>query len=178
MSKKKSKAVEKPWPLWKDQVVLFYMSGMTQEEVATHMSGIGHKMTRQSVSNILKDPRAGEIIAAARSKFKEVLIEGIGDELDVASKLALKAIKKTLEAEIHPIHQAKANQDRVALKVLSGRGFLREDSRNEDAGLQVPPDQFERLVKAMERSNRAREQNPYEDYEDAEIEVIEDESDS
>jgi len=153
----RGKKEDEVWPLWKERVVILYMSGMTQQQVADHMESLGHKLTRQAVSAIVRDPRAEELVEAAKAKFRETLITTIGEELDTASQLAVRAIKRTLEAEIHPIHQAKANQDRVAMKLLTGRGFLREDGHGEEAGYRIPPEQFGKLVKALEKSNRAKE---------------------
>jgi hypothetical protein len=151
-------AVEKSWPAWKDQVVLLHLlGGKTQKEIAEALTESGRKITRQAVSAILRDPRAEELMRSTRARFQDAMIESIHDELDVASKLALKVVKRTLKANISPTHKAKANQDRVALKVLSGRGFLREETKGESAGLQVPADQWDKISKALEQSDRAKE---------------------
>jgi len=145
------------WPAWKDQVVLWSLGGRTQAEIVEILAAGGRKITRQGISKIINDPRAEEVIKIYRAKLREGLMETIHDELDVASQLALKAIKRTLEADIAPIHKAKPNQDKVALKVLAGRGFLREESRTSEQGLHVPPDAFSRLVDAMDRADAAKE---------------------
>ena len=156
------------WPLRNDQIVLSVLGGRDREEVAEE-----HGLTHQQISNIVNDPRAQEIISAARARIKEVLLEDIEDQLDLSAQLSLKVIRRTLEADISPVHKAKSNQDRVALKLLAGRGFLRTESRDGEQGLQMSADQHKRLLEGMEKAMRVRAIDPFEDkeivVEDAEI---------
>ena len=154
----KERASADRWGIKNDQIVLMsLMPGMNHAEVARQFG-----CTRQHVSQLVKDPRAGEIIEIAKRKLREHLIEGIEGELDVMARLAVKVIRKTLEADIDPLHGAKANQDRQASKLLEGRGFLREEGKGAEGGMQMSQDQFERLMKGMEKADEVRGIDPFE----------------
>lgn len=145
------------WPLRNDQIVLAMLGGRKTKEVAEEFG-----LSLGTISNIMAHPKAKEIIALARNKLREKLMEDMEDQLDLASKLSLKVIKRTLEADIAPVHKAKSNQDRVALKVLTGRGFLRAEDRSGDGGLQMTGEQHGRLMEGIEKAARVSNINPFE----------------
>lgn len=149
-----------------DQIVLRVLATGSLKDVAKEF-----ELTAQQISVICNDPRGEEILRAARERVREKLLEGIEDQLDVAAKASLAVIKKTLDADIHPFHKAKPNQDRVALKVLGGRGFLRGDPQGDGAGYQISEDQFSRLVKAMQASDKVREIDPFKKEEEIIVEA-------
>ena len=155
------------WPVRNDQIVLLLLAGMPQKEVAAQF-----EMTRQMISRIANDPRAEEIIRSAREAISEKLLDGIEDELDAATRLSMKVIRRTLDADISPVHKAKANQDRVAVSVLRGRGYLSQEGRSEEGGFKVSPAQFDRLVGALAKADAAKKIDPFENIPEAEAVVV------
>ncbi len=156
------------WPLRNDQIVLRVLAVGRIKTVAEEFG-----LSVQQITNICKDPRGEEIIRAARERLREKLLENIEDQLDVAAKASLEVIKKTLDADIGVFHKAKANQDRVALKILGGRGFLRGDDRVDGGGTQLSEEQFGRLVKAMKASDEVRAIDPFEKEEEPDEIIVE-----
>jgi len=151
------------------------MTGTSAADVATQF-----KMSVRNVNMIFTDPRAGEIKKVAKARFQERVIETIEEELDVAAKLAVKVIKRTLNADISPMHKAKANQDRVAVKTLQGRGFFQAGDRSNGTGYQVTPEQFDKLMSALGKADEAQGIDPFASIPEAEVlsdEVVEDEED-
>ncbi len=165
MAKHAKKSALTDWPLRNDQIVLSVLGGRKQREVAEE-----HGLTHQQISNIIRHPKAEEIIAIARNKLRDKLLGEMEDKMDLAAQASLKVLQKTLNADISPVHKAKSNQDRVALKILSGRGFLRAEERGEDGGLQMTGDQHKRLMEGLAKASRVRQIDPYED---KEIPVVE-----
>ena len=157
------------WSLRNDQIVLLALSGTMNQRELGEAFGISH----QQISQILRDPRAEEIITVARTKLQESLVESIEDQLDLASQAAVRVIKRTLEADIAPKHRAKPNQDRVAIATLRGRGFLKEEGKGGDSSFQVPADQFEAFVKALKKADAASEIDPFAGQEVLEAEIVE-----
>ena len=159
-----------------DQIALMSLMPGEDGKQMTH-AAIAEKynLTRSAVSIILKGDEAMDLIEQAREKLRTFLINSIEGELDLMSQLAVKKIRTTLEAEISAIHKAKPNQDRAAFRLLEGRGFLRAEADNGEAGgLKVSPDQFGKLLGALERSDRVKEINPFDTCTtaDADYEII------
>jgi hypothetical protein len=154
MSAAEDKAIERAWPLWKEQAVFLVLAGNTQQEVVDILSKQGINVTRQAISAMMKTDEAKSLVRVVKEKFRENLLESIEDQLDAAAKLALRSVKRTLSAEISPTHKAKPNQDRVAIKVLQGRGFLSVESETKNIAPQVPPEIWGKLVGALEKSAR------------------------
>ena len=151
------------WPIRNDQIVLLLLGGMTQKEVAGQF-----KLTRQAISKIANDPRATEVITAARESITEKLLSDMDDQMTHAARLAIKSIRRTLEADINPVHKAKGNQDRVAVAVLRGRGFLTQETAEGERSLQMTPVQYDRLLGAMKKSDEVKGIDPFADIPEAE----------
>ena len=145
------------WPIRNDQIVMMRISGATQDEVAAAFG-----ISKRQVRNIEQDPRAQEIVAQAKAKVQEKLIETMDEDLDLTAKLSLRVLRRTLEADINPIHQAKANQDRTAIALLRGRGFLSKDGESNQQGFQMSTEQSDKLLAAIAKSDRAAKVNPFE----------------
>lgn len=159
------KAIKK-WTTRNEHIALLWLTGKTQAEIAK-MFGI-HQST---VARIVGDPRVEELKARIREELRERVIDSVAAELDDAAQLAVRAIRRTLEADISPVHKAKPNQDRVALKVLQGRGHLAVVHEGETGSFQMSDDQFGRLMAAMSKADAAAKIDPIPE---AEYEVIED----
>ena len=156
------------WPLRNDQIVLLVLGGMKQKEVAKE-----YNLTPQAVSKIIRDPRAEEVLTHARDAVLEKMLSGMDDQMTHAARLAIKCVRRTLEADITPTHKAKGNQDRVAVAVLRGRGFLSQETNEGERSFLISPAQFERLVGAMEKSDEAKKINPFESIPEAEAVEVE-----
>lgn len=153
MTQKKGKAMVRSWGAMEDQIVLLYATGhFTHKDLGNRF-----EIASDQVKRILGDPRAEEIRALAREKIREGLVRGVEDELPQLASYAVQCIKRTLMAEISPTHVAKANQDRVALKVLTGIGYLREDGTTPEGGITLSPEQHKSLIDAIDRSNRVKQ---------------------
>lgn len=163
-----AKNLAQDWPLRNDQIVLLLLGGMKQKEVAEQFG-----LTPQAVSKISLDPRAVEIIEHARESITEKLLSTMDDQMTHAARLAIKCIRRTLEADIQPVHKAKGNQDRVATAVLRGRGFLTQETPEGERSLQMTPAQYDRLMGAIEKSDAARNIDPFTNIPDAEVVEVE-----
>lgn len=137
------------WSPQFEQVVLLYVTGMPVSTIAKKF-----KLRASHVEEILAHEKARDIIESARRKLREKIQEDIGADLDNISKLATQRLRETLEASIPPLHRAKINQDRVALQILEGRGFLNE-SPGRLGGIRISPEQLTKLVAAMEKAQLA-----------------------
>lgn len=151
------KNLAQDWPLRNDQIVMMALGGMKQRAIAEQFD-----ISHQAVSVIIRHPKAEEIIRIAKAKLQEKLVETIDEKLGLTARLAVKVIKKTLDADISPIHKAKANQDRVAIALLRGRGYLRQEGQDGAGGFQVSPEQFDKLTTAMRKSDEAQQIQPLE----------------
>ena len=156
------------WPLRNDQIVLLVLGGMKQKEVAKE-----YNLTPQAVSKIIRDPRAEEVLTHARDAILEKMLSGMDDQMTHSARLAIKCVRRTLEADIGPTHKAKGNQDRVAIAMLRGRGFLSQETNEGERNFLISPAQFERLVGAMEKSDEAKKINPFESIPEAEAVEVE-----
>lgn len=144
-----------PFEAWEVQVVLLDMTGFfTAEDLAERF-----KKSVVTIQRRLRDPQAETIRAEARQKIKEKTEQEVIDEIPNLVKLAVKALKRTLEADITAVHKAKANQDKVALAVLTGSGLLKPETADEDkqGGLRMSPEQHKDIIAALEKSAKVRE---------------------
>ena len=148
MSNTKNKV--QSWPLRNDEIVLKVMADIPVVDVAK-----AYNMTPQNVTKIIRDPRAQEIIKLARSKFQEKLVQETEEKLGLLSKLSVDALKVTLEEEMEATAKAKPNQDRVAMKILEGRGFLKVD-KSGSTGLQVPVEIWDKLVDGLRKADEVQ----------------------
>ena len=158
------------WPVRNDQIVLMLLGGMTQAAV-----GREYNLSRQAIAKIAKDPRAEEIIQRARETITEKLLGDMDEQLDLASRLSMKVIRRTLNADISPTHKAKGNQDRVAVSILRGRGFLSRESETGEKGFMITPAQFDRLTEALSKADAAKKIDPFAEI--PEVQVVEEDSD-
>lgn len=156
--KEVTQKADRQWPVRNDQIVALAAVGVPSRDIAKQFG-----MSKGNVNRIVNDPRGQAMLTQLRQRWREKILEDIEGGLDVASKLAVKAVLKTLKADIPASKQAKANQDRVAIKILQGRGFLPgSDGSGDDGGLRMSDEQFGRLVGAIEKSSRVQEIDPFE----------------
>jgi hypothetical protein len=143
-----------------EQIVMFVLAN---PDLTYNQIGLVFGMSGENVRVIVKSNEGKEIITQARRRLREKLLESAEEQLDLQAKLAVKALQRTLEADISPTHKAKANQDRVATKVLQGRGLLKSgpDSGNK-GGYQMSPEMFDRLERALSKADMAAGIDPFE----------------
>lgn len=145
------------WSARNDHIVLLYeLAGLTQKEIGDRFG-----LSPQTISGIINDPRAAEIKETARKELRQRILNTVEDELTAMQKLSVKVLKKTLEADISPIHGAKPNQDRVALDLLKGMGFLSKEQERDGGGLTMTNEQFERFMEGIQKSDEAAQVDPF-----------------
>lgn len=158
------KAIKK-WSPRNEHIALLWLTGKSQAEIAKMFN-----ISQSTVSRVLKDPQTEELRVRIREELRSRVIDTVAAELDDAAQLAVRAIRRTLEAEISPVHRAKPNQDRVALKVLQGRGHLSILPEGDAGGMQMSDEQFGRLLSAMSKADKASKIDPIPD---ADYEIVE-----
>lgn len=157
--------------LRKEQIIMFVLANpqMSYDEI-----GEVFGMSKANVSAIMKSDDAKEIIQIARNRLREKLLEGVEGQLDLAAQAAVKVLKRTLDADISPVHKAKANQDRTAVAVLRGRGILKTEATTPNSGYQLSPEQMGRLERALNKADQAAQIDPFEGQTVIEAEVVDD----
>lgn len=154
-------------------VELYYLLGAGPAEIESNTG-----FSKSKIYRIIKDPRAKEIAETARAKIlektSEDIAERVGHKVNELRGKAADALDRTLSADINPLHKAKSNQDRVALKVLQGSGDLDSEREGDRGGIVMTPEMFDRLVTAFEKADRVSqmdvETGKVIDVEDVEIE--------
>lgn len=154
-----SNALAKPWSDTDQKIVeMHFILGIPKNEIAQSLS-----VPRRLVQRTINDPRTKELVKAARQKILERtsrdMDERVGHMVRGLRTDAAKALGRTLEADISPLHKAKPNQDRVALKVLQGTGDLVDKSEAEPGGITLTDDQFDRLLEGLQKADRVQAQS-------------------
>lgn len=147
----------KKWTLRNEQIIIMRMAGATQEEI-----GKAFGISRKAVERIEKHPQAAIVEEEMRAALRERLLDDIESQLDQATRDSMKAIMVTVGAEMSAFHPAKSNQDRVALKVLEGRGYLGKE-KNDEGSVTLSSEQFSVLIEQMKKSDAAQQIDPFAD---------------
>lgn len=140
------------WKVRHDKIVLLHLAGLSNKEIAAALD-----LTEQRVSQVLQDPLAKQIIAAGRDAIRKKLLSDVEDRIVHLAHRSLENIEETVNAEISPLHPMKRHQDKLGLELLSMIGYHRAPAPT-PAGPSVPAEVFERLTRALERSERVREE--------------------
>lgn len=150
-----------------DRIVLMHLQHMKNYEIAEELG-----ITPQRVHQVLKDPAAQRQIAEFRRRLREVVHEDIEGRMLKLGPSALENIAQTIDAEIPAHHRAKKHQDDVSLKLLDRLGYTPRSDRATDGegGLRMDRDLQERLVGALESSERIHE---YDAAEEADYRLVE-----
>ena len=154
MSGSNGQGLVKSWGDVETRIVeLFFLIGVPKREVAESV-GVPVKVVEKTI----KDPRARELVESARQKILEEtsqdIKERVGHKVNRLRSKAAEALDRTLSADINPLHKAKPNQDRVALKVLQGTGDLDDKSERETGGITLTEEQFDRLLDGLTKADR------------------------
>lgn len=146
-----------PWGDTQKRIVeLHFLLGMPLGEIAGML-----KVSKRTVKDVIEDPRTEELVAKVRDRMTDMQAENLAEQvkgrIDSLRVSAAGALQKTLTHDIHPLHKAKPNQDRVALKLLQGTGDLRDRSEEQKGGITLTETQFDRLLEGLTKADRVRE---------------------
>lgn len=143
------------WSPKHDQVVALRLAGY---DVMSICATTGYSDVQ--VRRILKNPRAKKAMEAARERMLGKFLVGIQDQMVSLGPRALKNIAQTIRQDTEVGTKAKVHQDNVSFELLSRLGFSKKASRENGDGVRgalLDRDMQERLVTALEKSNKARE---------------------
>lgn len=159
------------WSIRHDRVAMLYAAGVPIVEIS---KAVGFVV--KTCQRIVDSEHGQKIVQTIRARLRERLLEDVEAQLDVTTKLSIQVIRRTLEADIPATHKAKPNQDRVAIKLLQGRGILKNDiGGSGTGGFSMSPEQFDRMMGAIGRSDQATAGDPFEgldEVQEAEFEII------
>jgi len=142
----------KNWKPKHENVVILHLNGWDNKAIAQYM-----KCSEVRVSQILNDPQAQAIIRSTMERVKENLGDDISDRLLKLTEKSVERIEETMQAKFVPGTDPKKHQDNVALKLLSGKGFLSGESEEaEKKDREIPISLLERFTDALEKSNEAK----------------------
>jgi hypothetical protein len=144
------KAHRKPIVRWTprhDQIVLAYINGATQTEIARAFG-----LTRRSVGRVVFDPKAKAMIKEYRERARQMFVEVVRDRLLALGPVAVDRIEETIRAQFALDSAAKRHQDLVSFKVLGILDVDRQDGQGKPK-VTLDRDVQERLVAALEKSN-------------------------
>ncbi len=139
--------------------------------IALHLAGYGNPsiaaatdFTEGHVRRVLHDPRAQKAIKSARSRMLGKFMFNIHERMITLGTLAVENIAKTIEEDTSVGTKAMVHQDNVSFELLSRVGYGRKDNASNGngkgrGGLNLSPEGEERFLKAIERSDYAREVN-------------------
>ena len=149
------------WETWAekhDAIVYEHLRGLGDSDIAKRF-GLSMKQVRA----VLARPEALAIESAFRQQIAEKISDSVGERLIHATTRAVEVIEQTLEEDLTPGTAAKAHQDRVAIKVLEGQGFLTKDGEASRAGESLTPHDVNRLVEALTKADESKRLNNVED---------------
>jgi hypothetical protein len=131
-------------------MVLLHVAGKKNYEIAEIVG-----CDKQTVSNILGDPKAIALIAEARGQLKAGFLSNIGMRVMVLANRSLDNLEKTVNANIPVRHPSKRHQDKVGLELLKMIGY--GETTGGDAASNISRAVAERLTIALEKANQVRE---------------------
>lgn len=155
-------SIAQKWGPNHTRVALLSASGIESAEIA--------KMFGKSttwVNRVLKDPQAAVIIDGYIRDLKERLLQKFDNQVLVLAGFALNNLKRTVMShpDIEKQFRMKQHQDKISVDVLKMAGFGAGE-RAPAATIQLTKEESQLLIKAVDKSNEARE------IYDAEYEVI------
>lgn len=140
------------WGPKHDQVVFLHCLGYDNILIAAEL-GIG----KMYVSKLLRDPIAQRKILEFRRKTQQKLIDGVEGRLLRLADESVKRLEETMEEAFEPGTRAKEHQDKTALALLRGTGFLKSEVVKEKEVNTLTKDQAELLHSAISKSMSFRE---------------------
>lgn len=159
LSPEKELVVEN-WKPAHDRVLLLYIAGYQIKDVA-EVTGY----CREHVGELLKDPRAQKRIDRMRERMYDQLEDDISMKLEMLGAEAVDNIRRTLVADHKPGTKAKKHQDKMSFDLLDRIGHGKSNGSSEGGGtgsVELSEEDAGRLVEALEKSKKAREEHEIE----------------
>lgn len=140
------------WGPKHDQVVFLHCLGYDNILIAAEL-GIG----KMYVSKLLRDPQAQRKILEFRKKTQKNLIEGVEGRLLRLADESVKRLEETMGEQFELGTRAKEHQDKTALSLLRGTGFLKSEVVKEKQVDSLTTEQANLLQSAINKSMQFRE---------------------
>jgi len=163
----------KNWKPRHENVVMLHLGGWNNIAIANYT-----RMTPERIYQILQTPQAQALIASQMDRIRERFGSDVSDKLLKLTEISVNRVSETLEQDFIPGTDAKKHQDKVALEIMKGKGFLNgADPSAVNHEQKVSVSLLEKFTNALERANEAKSlhtgDNDSEAIEEASFEVIE-----
>lgn len=134
---------------------MLHCMGLSNEEIAKRVGLSGGRY----VGAVLADPRAQRVVEKIREKLLGSTLITVREKMIMGADGAVENILNTVNAKDIPQRSRfKRHQDAVSFELLKRLGFDgREDGEGKQGGIRLSPEMEERLVRAIEQANEARE---------------------
>lgn len=145
------------WKPKHDRVLQLHLAGY---QITTIADITGY--SREWVSDLINDPRAQQRIEKMRERLYDQLEEDLAIKMKFLGPKAVENIRETLEGDHDPGSKAKKHQDKMSFELLDRIGHGKsssDDERKGGGGVVLSGEDSERLVEAIEKSNKAREEH-------------------
>jgi hypothetical protein len=145
-----SALVAEDWSEQQEAIALLYAKGSEIDVIA---SALG--LPKAVVASVLEDPRAIQTVQYFRAEVAKVLGEKVAPKLEALAFRAAQRIEETLDHTFVAGSQAKHHQDRLAMKLLEGKGFLK--AQEGETGETITRRDLEKFEASMRKALEARE---------------------
>lgn len=133
--------------------VALHIAGHSNEEIAGILD-----CSTSTVRDMLNSPEGIALIAEAKRRVKDNVFGKIEAELVDLAVLSIDNIRDTVEANFTPGSRGKIHQDTIGLKLLGVLGYTEGAmGGNQQASLSVSDQLGERILKALEKADHAKE---------------------
>lgn len=172
MGEPATKVVVKNWGPKHELCVALHIADKRNYEIAVILG-----WTKEYVSMVLNMPQAQAEIRRAILKIREISGAEVEGRVQQHAETAVKRVGETLDAEFLVGTRSKEHQDRTALKILEGTGYLPGKKDEERGGIseKLTAPLVEKLAASLELAAKAKMlANKEEEPVDADFEVLED----
>ena len=145
------------WKPIHDKMIVLHLADYSIDSIAKTLN-----RSRNTVANVLHDPRAQKVIEVARKRTYGNIMESVGDKMAVLAPKALSNIAETIETPVRDSEgavaigtKAKVHQDNVSFDLLGRLGFGRTPQKEEVGVLRLSPETEKKLVEGVERARKA-----------------------
>lgn len=133
-----------------EQIILLHLANLKNNDIAEALG-----CSEQTVSNILGDEKAMELIAAGVENIRRNLTTKIDNKLLMLASKSIDNLEKTVNADIPVRHRAKIHQDKIGVDLLKMLGY--GEQQKEETKNNITPELANRLTNALERAEKVRE---------------------
>lgn len=145
------------WKPVHDQMIALFIAGYKVDVIAKALN-----RSRNTVTRVLRDPRAQKAIEVLRKRQFESIHQKVGDRLVALSEQAVSNIAETIETPVRTKEgvpaigsKAKIHQDNVSFELLARVGFGKQQKSEDSRGLRLSPETEKKLVDGIERARKA-----------------------